>query len=189
MGGPELLIGAAIATTVAGTAVSVLSSTQGGAASQNQANYQAAVAENNRIISEQNAQAATDAGEASSQTSQMRTAQQIGAKKAAAAASGVDIGSGSPLDVIADTSRIGMLDALTIKNNAARAAYGYKVQGQAASAQGVLDIYQGENARRAGDIGAIGSVLGGARSLTNIGLLSSRTGIGSGDARGLLLPS
>ena len=44
------------------------------------------------------------------------------------AANGVDLSSGSPLDILGDTAMYGELDALTIRSNAEREAYGYRVQ-------------------------------------------------------------
>jgi hypothetical protein len=44
------------------------------------------------------------------------------------AASGVDINSGSAADVQANTATIGALDEATIRNNAAREAFGYTTQ-------------------------------------------------------------
>lgn len=57
------------------------------------------------------------------------TAGLMGAQRANASASGVDAGSGSAADVQGDTARLSELDALTIRNNAAREAWGYQTQG------------------------------------------------------------
>lgn len=52
----------------------------------------------------------------------------IGAQRAAAGAQGIEVNSGSALDVQADAAGEGEIDALTIKNNAFREAWGYRVQ-------------------------------------------------------------
>jgi hypothetical protein len=79
----------------------------------------------------------------------------IGAQRAAFAGQGVDVNDGSALEVQMDTAKMGALDAVTIRNNAAREAFGYqaqasgfKMQGQAAASEGVQ--------------GAFGTILGGA---------------------------
>ena len=54
----------------------------------------------------------------------------IGSQRAAFAGSGVDVGFGSAVDVQADAAFLGELDALTIRTNAAREAWGYQVQGE-----------------------------------------------------------
>jgi hypothetical protein len=53
-----------------------------------------------------------------------------GAQRASQAASGVDITSGSPADVISSDQRAAELDIATIKRNAAREAFGLREQGQ-----------------------------------------------------------
>ena len=50
----------------------------------------------------------------------------IGSQRVGFAAQNVDVGVGSAVDVAADTAFIGELDALTIRNNAAREAWGYR---------------------------------------------------------------
>lgn len=52
----------------------------------------------------------------------------IGSQRAAYAAQGIDVASGSSVEVQADTAKQGELDALTIRTNAAREAWGYRVQ-------------------------------------------------------------
>lgn len=53
----------------------------------------------------------------------------IGTQKASYAGQGVDVTTGSPLDVMADTARAGELDRLMIMNNAAKEAWGFRTQG------------------------------------------------------------
>lgn len=53
----------------------------------------------------------------------------VGSARAALGASGVSVNSGSAAAVQSDTRAAGALDILTIKNNAWREAWGYKVQG------------------------------------------------------------
>jgi len=54
----------------------------------------------------------------------------IGKQRAGFAAANIDVGYGSSVDVQADTAFLGELDALTIQTNAAREAWGYKVQAE-----------------------------------------------------------
>lgn len=51
----------------------------------------------------------------------------IGSQKASLAAQGIEIDEGSALDIQADTAHAAELDAITIRNNAQREAYGYKM--------------------------------------------------------------
>ena len=107
-----------------------------GAYQQNQ--YQAQVAANNAQIAQNNAKAALAAGAVEEQNQRLLTEQRIGKVRANAGAAGVDPNFGSPLDLQSDTAKLGELDALTIRNNAARRAYGYQVEGLNQSAQASL---------------------------------------------------
>jgi hypothetical protein len=66
--------------------------------------------------------------------------------------------SGTPADVSADTARVGALDALTTINNAARQAYGLKVEASNAA-------FQGKAAAQAGNLKAIGGLFDAAGAL------------------------
>lgn len=72
----------------------------------------------------------------------------IGAQRASLAAQGVDIGVGSAADITADTALEVELDALTVRNNAAREAWGYKVKAQDLRAEGHLTARAGKQAAR-----------------------------------------
>lgn len=62
--------------------------------------------------------------------------QMVSTQRAAQAASGVDINSGSAASVRSSTKMMGELDALTIKNNAWREAWGYQVESNNQKEQG-----------------------------------------------------
>ncbi len=82
----------------------------------------------------------------------------IGSQRAGFAAQGVDVGQGSAVDVQADAAYLGELDALTIRNNAAREAWGYEVEADQARKGGQI-------AQREGRWGAATAIAGGASSL------------------------
>lgn len=78
---------------------------------------------------------------------------------------------GTNTNVIADTARANEADRLTTLNNAMRRAWGFQVQGAS-------DTFQGDLARRSGNFGLAGSIIGaGAKYETD------------SEARGLRLPS
>jgi hypothetical protein len=78
------------------------------------------------------------------------------------AANGIEIDSGSPLDVLMDTAQLGELDALTIRANAEREAYGFRSQQGNLTAQAGLTQMAGRNAVTAGYIGAGSTLLSSA---------------------------
>lgn len=60
----------------------------------------------------------------------------IGAQRAAFGGQGVEVDIGSPLEIREETAELGALDVLTIRNNAYREAWGYRVQALEFGTQG-----------------------------------------------------
>lgn len=157
----------AMASSAAASLTGAVGSLTTGNANGQAAQYQAAVARNNEVVAKQNSDFALSAGRRQEEAQRLKTAQVIGMQRAQLAHSGIDIGSGSALRLQEDTARVGELDALTIRNNAARAAYGYEVQASDFGANaGMLDR-TAKNARTAGAIGAFTSIVGGAGSVSD----------------------
>jgi len=86
----------------------------------------------------------------------------IGTIRASAGAAGVDPNFGSPVRLQTSAADVGELDAETIRNNAARQAYGFRVQGTDFTAQAQLDSMQAQNALTAGNLQSFSSIVGGA---------------------------
>lgn len=104
---------------------------------------------------------ATDAierGELDAKKMKRKTEQVIGAQRTSLAAQGVDVNKGSALDVQADAAYLGELDVQTIKSNAAKEAYGYRVQASDYRNRGKV-------AKREGEFGAFTTILGSAGSV------------------------
>ena len=170
----------AIAATVASTAVAAYGqytsmqagaaqSRAAGAAAQQQATYQAAVADINRrtaqrnqTLAEQNAQYVEAGGARLAEDRARRIRQTTGAQRAALAANGLLIEPGtSGADMIEDTSTLGRMALTEIDTNTRRQAFGQRIQGynalQEAEAAGLrADGYRssGANALAAGEFGA-----------------------------------
>ena len=119
---------ASAAAAAAGTGLAVKGQIDAQAAAGAQQNYLAQQARQRQQIAAQQANDARQRGEVDVQRQRDITAQRIGTQQAALLAQGTDI-EGSPTDILGDTKRAGEVDALTIRSNAARAAYGYEVQG------------------------------------------------------------
>ena len=146
-----------IGSTVLGTVMQMSAQSQAASAQAAQANYQAQIAENNRITSERLAADAEQRGEIDVRRHQQQVEQLKGRQVAALAASGVDVASGSPLDVLADTAGLAALDAQTIRHNAAREAWQYRVQGNNQQNQAEMLRFQADNTSS----GAAGTLLTG----------------------------
>jgi hypothetical protein len=150
-----------LATSVAGAGISAYGAYSTGQANSANAAYQAQVAQNNAAIARQNAGLETQTGEIQAANQGMKTRAMIGKTMAEQGASGVDVNSGSPVAVRSAEAKLGMLDALTIRANAARKAYGYQVAATGDVAEGQLLETESQQAAAAAPISALGSFLGG----------------------------
>jgi hypothetical protein len=150
---------ASLAATVASGVMAAGGAIKQGQAAKQQANYQSAVDRNNATIAGWQADDATKRGQIEEQRQRLATSRLAGAQRAGMASNGIEIGSGSPLDVLTDTAMLGELDALTIRSNAEREAYGARVQGSNLMAQSSLTRMAGRNAQQASYISAGGSLL------------------------------
>lgn len=164
-------------TGLLGTGIQAIGQYQQGQAASESAKYNSQVAENNATIARQNAVWAGQEGEANAAAKEQQTRATLGSIKAAQGANGVDVNSGSNLDVRSSAEQLGELDAINIRANAARSAYGYQTTASNQEAQSGLDKYEAESSSTAGDIGAGASLLTGSgnaglgyeRYLTNSG--------------------
>lgn len=119
----------------------------------------------------------------------MRGAQMLGAQKAAYAGSGVDVTQGTPLQTFKQTQFMEDLDVATARNNAAREAWGYKVEGGNYSNQaGALrsNAAFGLGASILGGVGEIASYGGryAANATPGAAAPTYRTPAGAGDYSG-----
>jgi hypothetical protein len=142
-------------------AVGAISSANAASAS---ANYNAQVAQQNQQIATQNATLAGQAGEAQAAQQQQKTRAEVGAIKTSQAAGNIDVNSGSALDVQSSAASLGELNAITIRGNAAKEAYGYETQSTSFENQAQLDAAQSSSDMTAGEIGAGSTILGGLGS-------------------------
>lgn len=130
--------------------------------SYEQGKYLDKVSKVNAGVSEQAAKDALARGTIEADDMRRQTDRTIGTQRTAFAANGIDVNTGSAGQIQNDTAALGELDALTILNNAAREAYGYKVQAIDQRQQGKLAKYQGK-------MEAFGSILGGAEKVYMLG--------------------
>jgi hypothetical protein len=121
-------------------ATSAISSV-GGAYVQSQAmraqgEHQENIAKMNAQLAEAQADQAMKRGQAEANRKEAQMKILRGRQRAAGAANGVDVDSGSMLEIQEESMALGALDAMTIKNNAIREAYGYKSQSMSYQQQG-----------------------------------------------------
>lgn len=94
--------------------------------------------------------------------------QVLGAQHVAVGSSGVDSSVGSPVDLMSSTAALAELDALTVKNNAAREAWGLKTQSTQLVQQAANDAARGTAAGGATFLSTVGSTITGATNLYRV---------------------
>lgn len=147
--------------SLASTAVGAVGSIQQANAASAAAGYNAKVAERNSELAIQNANYTAAQGEQNVAAQGAENRAKIAAITAQQAASGVDVNQGSSVGIRESASKIGMLDALNLRSQAARQAYGYQTQSANDLAQAKLDKAQGKSLKTAGYISAGSRILGG----------------------------
>lgn len=161
MSGVSTATALTVGAAVVGAGVSAYGIEQQGKAASNAAQYNSEVAANNAKIAQQNSAYAAAEGEQNTNAALMKTRAEVGAIKASQAASGVDVDSGSAVDVRSSAAETGELNAINIRSEAARKAYGYQTEAAGYSGQAGLDKSAASNDAAAGDIGADASIIGG----------------------------
>lgn len=168
----------AIMATVGSSAIQGIGAIQQSQASAASAGYNAKVAGMNANIATTNANFAGAQGEQEVGVQGMKNKAEVGSITAAQGASGVDVNTGSSVNVRQSAAEVGMLNALTIRSNAAKAAYGYQTQSANDVAQAALDRSQQSADKTAGFVNAGADILGG------VGKAASFAYLGGSDPTG-----
>lgn len=180
--------GAALGLGIAGSLITLRGQLAAGGAARRAGELSQEAAESSAELADFNAQVADiQAGDAIlrgvEEEGRFRTVVRgaIGAQRAGFAAANIDVGFGSAVDVQADSAMLGELDALTIRTNAAREAWGYKVtavdfrkRGEITRKEGVNMAAAGREQQKAARWGAVATIVGTAGSL-----LAAKYGMGS----------
>lgn len=142
-----------VAIAVAGGVMGAQNAKQEGA-------FNAGMFKQNAALKDQAANDTIASGNTSADWQRVRTGQAIGTQRAVQAANGIDVNSGSAAQLQDDTAMIGELDALTIQNNAAREAYGYRIQAQQDRANAAQTVTNAGNKATGSILGGLGSAFG-----------------------------
>ncbi len=156
-----------IGASLAGGLLSAFGANKQGEAQQQMYNYRAQVAKINADINRQNSAWTLDKGEREAEAYGMKAAQQRGAIRAAQGASNIDVNSGSNKAVQESQNKIKDIDLGTIRSNAAKVAYDYRSKAVMDENQAQLDVMAGENAKEAGQINALGSIIGAVGTVSS----------------------
>lgn len=155
-------LAAALPAWVAPT-VSITSGVLGAASAIGQANYQSKVAQNNALSAKYAADDAMARGAVEEDRQRQRTRAMLANQRVAMGANGIDSTTGTGSQLLTDSAGLGEFDALMVRNNAMKQAYGYNVQSDNLLAEGRM-------AKKAGYGSAVGTLLtSGSKAL---GMLS-----------------
>ena len=128
-----------------------------------QGRFQKGTARYNARVAENKAEEVRRVGTEAENVQRQKTAMLLSKQRAQIGAAGIDLGSGSALQLQEDTIALGEADALRIRSNAARQAAGLDVGAD-------LTLAQGEFAETAGYNKAAGTILSGAASVADTGV-------------------
>ena len=159
---------ALVALTVGDTLLGFASHRQAAGAAKREAGATAALDEQNAQYAEQQAEDAIIRGDKEVGKQKATERQTIGSQRAAAAASGVDVGYGSALELQLDAKGLGAMDRAEIKNNAMLEAWGYKQEASNYRSQGKLALMAGRNRAKAENMASYSTLLTGAAKVGDI---------------------
>lgn len=140
--------------------------------------YQAQIDRNNAIMADRQAEDALARGQEEERKHRIKIGLFKGQQINAFASNGVTVDSGTPLDVLGDTAEAGELEALTIRNNAAREAWGNRVQGANYRNSASMQTAGAKNAVTSGYMSAFSTALSGAGSVADRWYTYNRYGSG-----------
>lgn len=164
--GPEIAI-AGMGLSLLGAGAQASGQKQAANAQAQAALYRAQVAEENAKIADLYKLYELGMGQYAAQKQGQETAQVIGNQMATQAASGLDVNMGTPVSVRARSAEVGMMDSLTLLANAQRKAFGYQMDAYNQRNESGLLRMEARNAKKAGNIAASGSLLGGVAGVAD----------------------
>lgn len=141
-------------------AISLVGGMMGAQNARQEGAFNSGMLKRNAALKEQAAQETIFAGDTSADWQRVRTGQGIGTQRSVQAANGIDVNSGSAAQLQDDTAMIGELDALTIQNNAAREAYGYRIQADQDRMNAAQTLTNAGNKATGSILGGLGSAFG-----------------------------
>ncbi len=159
--------GMGLAATIGSSVLGAVGGIMQGVAAKQSGDYQAAVARNNATMARQAADIESAKGAQDAQAQDQKNKALQGAQVAALAASGVDITSGSPLDLQESSAKVGRLDTLTTRYNSDKRTNALQNQALQFDAEADVQKAKGNYGLLGGFISAESSILGGVSSFSD----------------------
>lgn len=168
---------------VGGGILGALGALQTGDAQAGSYQYKAGLALMNQRINKQNAAWATEAGGINAMESGLKSGQEIAGTKVHQAGGGFDVNSGSNEAVRESQGEAAAFDQKMIRYDASKTAYGYEAKAASDEAEATMDIAAADNARKAGKIAAVSSILGAASSVSGKWMQGQQLGMWGGSKK------
>lgn len=165
MSDPSTLGQIGLGTSIAGGITQTAGALFSGGAQSSYYNYRAGISQLNAMIDLQNANYAKQAGEIKATQYGMAAQQRMGQIKAAQASSGIDVNSGSAVDVRKSQDVVSHMDQDMIRSNAAKVAYDYTNAAMGHMAEASANQSAAAMAKKAGYLNAASSIIGTAGSV------------------------
>lgn len=148
-----------------GTGASIMGTLGRGESDAQTAAYRAQVARNNETIANEQADQELMAGKRQAEMKSLETASRVARVRSTMASNGVDISTGSALDVQASERELGAIDAETALSNSQLRAYGYRARSGAYGASAGLESRAASSSRTGSYLEAGGTLLSRASQL------------------------
>lgn len=179
----EIMAGVSLASTLIGGGLSAASASSQGKSQSAMYGYQSQISRINEQIAKDNASHAFVEGSIQRQQYGQKSAAQQAAIVTAQSGSGLDINSGTAAAVQDSQRQIGLMDQNQISANTGRKAQGYLIDAAKSGAQAANYDAASANARKAGNLGVMSSIIGTAGSVADKWMYASKLGmLGSGSA-------
>lgn len=175
MAGP--VAGVGIASSVFGAITSAFGAEATGRAQQKTDQFLSQQALYNSEVAKQNEALAREQGELQAGRYGIGASTRLGQIKASQASGGIDVNSGSALQVQKSQQLVSNIDMDQIRSNAAKTAYNFDVESVQDKNQAQLYTMAGSNAAAAGQVNAGASLISGAGSVASKWLAGGQSGV------------
>lgn len=155
-----------------------------GGAAQAQGEFQKQQYDFNASLADRQAAGAIARGDKQAARLKQGAKKLIGSQRVALAAQGVDVNSGSAADIQEETQVLSDMDALEIKNNAWRSAWGFKTEALDNRSRGEMALLAGNNKKSNSILtGGLRFLSGGIKGAAEMGAFTSEPKKNSGTTR------
>jgi hypothetical protein len=171
-----MMAGGSMVASAGSAVVGAMGAKYAAKAKNQQYQYQAGIGRVNQAIQEKNADFAAESGNIEVAQTGLKHAALLGKIRANQGASGIDVNSGSNLDVYAGAQTIARMDEQNVARNAMQKTRAYQSAAWSEGKQADLYDIAARNATKEGKIGVLSSIVGGASSVSSKWMQGNQAG-------------